>query len=207
MKNLVILVGFLPWIVFSLISDRLAANAVAWSALIAVAMTAVSIGLSLRTHGPKILNLGSLVLFAAIAIVGFIGGPSVDDWLFTWGVPLVGVVLGLYVLATVPFLPFTEEYARQSVPKEYWGSPDFRRINRVLSTAWGVAILLMGVLSVLVTVLGARTNQGTDNQYLDLLLNWILPIAIIWFMVKFTVSYPDRARNRSGQPADQQPAA
>lgn len=208
MKNLGVLLGFIPWIVFDLASERFAANGVGWAALIAVALTLASVLANARKHGPKILNLGTLVLFGAIAVVGFIGDAGTDRWLYFWGVPLVGVVLGLYVLATVPVMPFTAEYARQGTPRQYWGSPTFVRINRVLSTAWGVAILVMGLMSVAVTALGDNTRVLQDDQFVDLALNWILPIAIIWFMVKFTATYPDRVTGRSGDaPAGSRAAA
>lgn len=194
MRNLIIIVGFIPWIIFDVVASRPTANAVAWGALVAVGFSAVALLSAARKHGPKILNLGTLVLFAVIAIVGFIGDASVDHWLYWWGSPLVGVVLGLYVLATVPFLPFTAEYARLSTPPEYWHSPLFVRINKTLSTAWGVAILVMGLLSVAATVVnGSRIDPDSDSIP-ELILNWIAPIAIIWFMVKFTATYPDKAR-------------
>ena len=199
MRHLGILLGFVPWIVFDLASERFAANAVGWAALIAVALTLASVLANARKHGPKILNLGTLVLFGAIAVAGFVGGPDTDRWLYDWGVPLVGVVLGLYVLATVPVMPFTAEYARQSTPRQYWGSPTFVKINRVLSTAWGVAILVMGLMSVAVTALGDKTRVLQDDQYVDLALNWILPIAIVWFMIKFTATYPDKVTAHAGQ--------
>jgi uncharacterized membrane protein YfcA len=176
----------------SFAAQRLAANGVAWAALLAVAMTLVSVVAARRHHGPKILNLGSLVLFAIIAVAGFLGGPAVDRWLFEWGRPLVGVVLGLYVLITVPVMPFTEEYARQTTPRQYWGSPMFKKINRVLSAAWGAAIVVMGAVSLLVTFLDAHATNPADNHVVDLVLNWVVPIAVIWGMVKFTAAYPDR---------------
>jgi hypothetical protein len=157
--------GFVPWIVFSVVAQRLDANGVAWSATIAVAMTVVALVAARRKHGPTFLSLASLVLFGAIAVVGFVGGPGVDRWLFEWGRPLVGVVLGLLVLATASVRPFTAEYARQSVPREYWGSPTFRRINTV-----------------------------------ELLLNWVVPIAVIWGAMRFTATYPDRV-DRAADPA------
>lgn len=206
MRNLAIITGFIPWIVFSIVSTRLAANAVGWSALIAVVLTVISLVASLRRNGPRILNLGSLVLFGVIAVVGFIGDESVDEWLYWWGVPLVGVVLGLYVLATVPVLPFTAEYARMSTPREYWNSPLFKKINTTLSAAWGAAILVMGLLAVAATaVTGARHDPDSDG-ILELVLNWVAPIAIIWFMVKFTVTYPEKARAHAF-PAGQGPGA
>lgn len=198
MDNFKFILGFLPWIVFALVAQRLAADGVAWSATIAVAMTLVALVYAWKTNGPKILNIGSLVLFAVIAVVGFVGGPDVDMWLYQWGRPLVGVILGLYILATVPVLPFTEEYARQTVPREHWGSPTFRRINRVLSAAWGVAILIIGLASVVVAALDAQAVSFDDHHALDLVLNWIVPIVVIAIMIRFTRVYPERVRAGSG---------
>jgi hypothetical protein len=189
--------GFLPWIVFSIVAQRLAADGVAWSALIAVVMTLVALVVAQRRHGPKILNLASLVLFGAIAVAGFVGGPDVDQWLYDWGRPLVGVVLGLFVLATVPVLPFTAEYARQSTPREYWDSPTFTKINRVLSAVWGVALIVMGLAAVVVSALDQQADGTGSSHLLDLLLNWVVPIAVIWWTVGFTVTYPDRVTGRT----------
>jgi hypothetical protein len=192
--------GFVPWIVFSLVAQRLDANGVAWSATIAVVMTVVALVAARRKHGPTFLNLASLVLFGVIAVVGFVGGPGVDRWLFEWGRPLVGVVLGLLVLVTAPVRPFTEEYARQSVPREYWGSPTFRRINTVLSAVWGAGILVIGLAAVAVTALDAQATDATRNNTVDLLLNWVVPIAVIWGAMKVTATYPDRV-DRAADPA------
>ena len=198
MNKLGFVLGFVPWIVFSLVAQRLDANGVAWSATIAVVMTVVALVAARRKHGPTFLSLASLVLFGAIAVVGFVGGPGVDRWLFEWGRPLVGVVLGLLVLATAPVRPFTAEYARQSVPREYWGSPTFRRINSVISAAWGVAILVIGLAGVAVAALGANAVDASRSHGLDLLLNWVVPIAAIWAAIRFTDTYPDRVRQAAG---------
>jgi hypothetical protein len=193
------LAGFLPWIVFSVVAQRLAANGVAWSALLAVALSAVAVLRDRRRHGPQILDIGSLVLFGVITVVGFVGDSGVDRWLFDWGRPLVGVVLGLYLLLTVPVLPFTAEYARQTTPREYWGSATFTRINRVLSAAWGAAITMCGAASVLVTALDAHATDTSSSHLIDLLLNWVLPIAVLWAMVRFTATYPDRVSAAPGE--------
>lgn len=200
MNKLGFVLGFVPWIVFSLVAQRLDANGVAWSATIAVVMTVVALVAARRKHGPTFLSLASLVLFGVIAVVGFAGGPGVDRWLFEWGRPLVGVVLGLLVLATASVRPFTAEYARQSVPREYWGSPTFRRINTVLSAVWGAGILVIGLAAVAVTALDAHATDATRNNTVDLLLNWVVPIAVIWGAMKFTATYPDRV-GRAADPA------
>ncbi|MGR6966585.1 hypothetical protein ACU610_19175 [Geodermatophilus sp. URMC 61] len=192
MTPLALVTGFLPWIVFSVVAQRLAADEVAWGALVAAVMAAVAVLRDRRRHGPQILDLGSLVLFAVIAVTGFVGGPGVDRWLFEWGRPLVGVVLGLYLLLTVPVLPFTAEYARQTTPREYWGSPTFTKINRVLSTAWALAITAMGAASLLTTALGVDATDTSGTHLLELLLDWVVPVVVICAMVRFTATYPDR---------------
>jgi len=192
MNKLGFVVGFVPWIAFSFVSQRLAANGVAWSATLAVAMTVVALLAARRKHGPVFLNLVSLVLFGVIAVIGFVGGPAVDQWLFEWGRPLVGVVLGLIVLATTPVRPFTEAYARQSVPQQYWGSPTFRKINRTLSAVWGVAIVVIGLAGLVVTQLDAHADDPNSTAMADLVLNWVVPIAVIWGAIWFTGTYPDR---------------
>ena len=202
---LALITGFLPWIVFSVVSQRLAADAVAWSALLATAMAAVAVLRDRRWHGPQILDLGSLVLFAVIAVTGFVGGTGVDRWLFEWGRPLVGVVLGLYLLLTVPVLPFTAEYARRTTPREYWDSPTFRKINRVLSAAWAVAITAMGAASVLTTALGVDATGTPGTHLLELVLDWVVPVVVICAMVRFTATYPDRVTGAAGPPADHGP--
>ena len=196
MKPASLVLGFLPWIAFTFVAHRMAADAVAWSALVAVAMTAVAIAVGHRRHGPVTLDAVSLVLFGAIAVVGFPGGRAVDDWLYTWGRPLVGVLIGLYVLATAAARPFTAEYARQSAPPEVWNSPTFRSVNRVLSAAWGAGLVVIGAAGVLVTVLDEQATTRSSASVAELVLNWVVPIAVIWGLVAFSGAYPERVTAR-----------
>jgi hypothetical protein len=205
MKPSAFVLGFLPWIAFGVVANRMAANGVAWSALIAVGMTAVALVLARRRHGPVTLNAVSLVLFTVIAGVGFAGGPGVDDWLYRWGRPLVGVVLGVYVLATSAVRPFTAEYARQSTPREYWGTPTFRSVNQVISAAWGAGLVVIGAAGVLVTLLDAHATTRSADHLAELVLNWVVPIAVIWGLVEFSRAYPDRATSRPEGSAPHRP--
>ncbi len=201
MQQFGFILGFLPWLVFSVVANRLAADGVAWSAAIAVAMTLASLAVAHRRNGPKLLNLASLLIFAVMAVLGFVGGPAIDQWLFEWGRPLVGVVLGVFVLATVPVMPFTAEYARQSTPREYWDSPTFRKINRVLSAAWGLALIVIGAAALLVTALDAQATSTDRSHLVDLLLNWVVPIAVLWATIRFTITYPNRTKTPNADPS------
>jgi hypothetical protein len=196
MKPLSFVLDFLPWIVFTVVARRSAADSVAWSALLAVVITAVLLARARQRGDPTTLNAVSLVIFGVIAVLGFVGGPPVDDWLYTWGRPLVAVVLGLYVLATAGIRPFTEQYARQSTPRQYWGSPAFHAINRVISAAWGLGLVVIGGCSLLLTALHQQLTTFSSGHLLELLLNWVVPIAVIWGLVRFTAAYPDHVTGR-----------
>jgi hypothetical protein len=116
------------------------------------------------------------------------GSGNDDRWLATWGGAGVGIILGLIILALIPVMPFTEQFARESVPRAEWSSPVFKKINRVLSAAWGVAIFAVGVSR----VLAAAINGHTTRRLPETLLGLVVPVVIIVYMLTFSKSYPDR---------------
>jgi hypothetical protein len=107
----------------------------------------------------------------------------------------IGVVLGLIILVLIPVMPFTEQFAREAVPQAEWSSPTFKKINRVLSTAWGVAIFAVG----LSRVTAAAINGHTTRRLPETLLGLVVPVAIIVYMLKFSKSYPDRVTHEQAQ--------
>ena len=80
------------------------------------------------------------------------------------------------ILVTLPVMPFTEQYARETVPREYWHTPEFRSINRRISAAWGGVVAVMAVSHAV-----AGTFEVPDpgvrllHRPVDLLFNWIIP--------------------------------
>lgn len=67
--------------------------------------------------------------------------------------------------------PLPSSTPGESTPQQYWSSPRFKRINLVLSAAWGAAIVAL------------------------------LPIAIIIYLLKFSKSYPDRVTHHESDAA------
>ncbi len=197
MKPLSLILGFVPWIAFSFLAHRVAADAVAWSGLIGVLLVVGGMALQKPAWPPSVLNVGMLIPLTTITVAGFVGSSDVDAWLYDWAVPGVGLFLGLFILVLVPFAPFTERFARESTPKAYWGSPTFNRINRVLSAAWGGAIAIMGLCSLLVAALNLYSDDFTTPATGELLLNWVVPIVVIVAMIKFTAQYPARERAKA----------
>jgi hypothetical protein len=188
MKPLTLILAFLPLIAFSLLSRVLPHGDIGVAALVAVAAAFLAMATSRPVWPPKILNICSFVLFAVLAVLGFTLGTHDDRWLATWGGAGIGLVLGLAILALIPVVPFTEQFARESTPQAYWGSPTFKKINRVLSFGWGVAIFALGVSR----VAAAAINGHTTRRLPDLLLGLAVPAVIILYMLRFSKSYPDR---------------
>jgi hypothetical protein len=198
MKPLPLILSFLPLIAFSLLTRVLPSGDVGAAGLVAALCAAVATAAVRPVWPPKILNATSLVLFTALAVAGFAGSAGTDRWLATWAGSGAGLAVGLVIVALIPVMPFTEQFARQSTPKAYWGSPTFKKINRVLSAGWGAAILASGVARVAAAVV-ERTGS---HRVADLLLGTAIPVVIIIYMLKFTRAYPGRVSHaEAGAPA------
>jgi len=135
-----ILSAFAPFIAFAAV-DRLVGPT---EGLLAGA--AVSAGLLLRdlfssSRSPKVLEIGTSLLFAGLAVFALFG----DAQWSVIGVRLrVDAGLLLIVLATMAIgRPFTLQYAREQVPQALWSSPAFIRTNYVITAAWAVAFAVM----------------------------------------------------------------
>ena len=103
------------------------------------------------------------------------------------------------MFGSVVSVPFTELYARTGVPEEYWHTTEFRSTNRKISLVWAAAVLVMGLGHLLAGALDPLTHQygvagvAQPARLPDLLLNWGVPIAMIFL----ATSYTNRAASRA----------
>ncbi|MBK1660423.1 DUF3159 domain-containing protein [Paracraurococcus ruber] len=175
-----ILLAFAPFIAFALV-ERLAGPT---AGLLAGAR--VSAGLLLRDRvagrSAKLLEIGTALLFGALALVALLGQPA-------WSV--IGVRLAVdagllaIVLASIALgRPFTLQYARESVPPQLWDTPEFRRANLVVTAVWALAFAVM-VAAELVLLLLPGVPRGIGIAAIVLALVGA---------VKFTGWYPDRVK-------------
>ena len=199
MKPLPLILSFLPLIVFSLLARLLPHGDIGAAALATAVIAAIAAVAVRPVWPPKILNATSIVLFTVLAIAGFAGSAGTDRWLATWAAAGVGLVMGLVILALIPVMPFTEQFARLSTPQAYWSSPTFKQINRVLSRGWGVALIGVGASR----VIAVAVNGHTTRRLPDILLGLVIPGLILTYMLKFSKSYPDRVTHQApaGAPA------
>lgn len=179
--------GFVPWIIFWVVAGPSTWEYAAGGALLAALILAIPSG---DRGSIKMLDVVSILFFAALTVAGLILDRSELDWLEDYSQAISSGVLALVVLGSLAFLPFTEQYARESVPREHWDSPLFKQVNRLLTFVWGLVFALSAVLG----VIAQEMDSGSDW------LNWIIPIALIVGAFKFTAWYPERARAQAGVP-------
>ncbi|MFW0797516.1 hypothetical protein AAFP30_27180 [Gordonia sp. CPCC 205515] len=180
------ILGLAPWFVFSFAAERLGADHVTIAALaacaIAFGMTAYS---ALQGRGWKILDVSGVILFGLIAVIGIVGNPQIDEALVFFGRGGSAFILAAIMAVSAFTIPFTEQYARESVDPALWHSPIFRAKNKQISLIWAGAVAAMGCCHVIAGVLAdAAAVSGAHPG--NILLNWVIPVALIVFAVKRT---------------------
>ncbi|HEY2278550.1 MAG TPA: hypothetical protein VGI00_09350 [Streptosporangiaceae bacterium] len=184
MRPLTLLLVFLPLIVFSALARLLPSGLIGGAALAAAAVVLVTAPAIRPSWPPKVLSVVWLALFTLLAVFGFALDRRADAWLATWTGAGISLAVGLVILALAPVRPFTERFARETTPPAYWSSPTFRKVNRVLSLGWGVAIFAVG----LSRVAAAAISQHTSRYLPELLLDLIAPVVIILGALTFSQS-------------------
>ncbi|QIY68282.1 hypothetical protein HEP84_02320 [Streptomyces sp. RLB1-33] len=176
-----VFLGFAPWIIFDVVASPSTWKYAALAALIAALVLNVP---DLRRGSFKILEAASLVFFAVIFVLGLAVDRQDLMWLETYAQTLSNGVIAVVALGSLAFTPFTEQYARESVPRRYWDSPLFRRTNRILTAMWGGVFLATALLG----LLALHVKSGSDW------LNWVVPIALLVAAIRFTKWYPAHVR-------------
>jgi len=178
-----VLFGFAPWIVFGVLAGPSTWEYAALAGLIAAILLS---GQDLLHRRFMLLDLAGILFFAVISILALALGRDQLLWLETYAQVISSGVLACVALGSLFFDPFTAQYARQQTPPEFWDSPVFVHINRVLTAAWGTVFVLIAVLG----WLAVRVPSAGDW------LNWVLPVVLLVWAVDFTRRYPDSYRDR-----------
>jgi hypothetical protein len=181
-----ILIGLAPWVLFTIIAEHSTLKGAAIGSLV------IAIGVcfySARGGGrPKMIELAGVGVFIAFTIIAFTADPSVTAWLTRYARAVAAGTLALLVFASLLFVPFTEQYARERVPREHWNSPAFKEANRRITVLWGLIFTVMTGSHI---IAGEADHRGTN-----IIFNWVIPIALVLWGIK-----------RSSPPAPAPPAA
>lgn len=175
---------FLPWIIFDVVAAPSTWKFAALAALIASLVLLVP---DLRNGVPKVLNLLGVAFFAVVCVLGLFFDRGDLLWLETYAQTIANGAVAVVALGSLAFTPFTEQYARQSSPREIWGTPRFKRTNQLLTLMWGLVFAITSVLG-LVAVHDAR-----DSDW----LNWVIPIALLVIAIRVTRWYPEYVREQA----------
>ena len=182
-----IYLAFVPWVLFTLITQHVSLAAAAVAAL--AAAVAVSAPSLLRGR-PKLLELAAVAAFAGFTVLAFRADPAASGWVVHFARAIAAGVLAVTAFGSLLFVPFTEQYARESVPRQFWSSPRFKRINRQLTLLWGCVFVAMMVAHVIAGAIDTRRGNT--------IFNWVVPVILIVWAVKRTgeVSTSESGRAR-----------
>jgi hypothetical protein len=180
-----VLLAFAPFIVFAVV-DHLAGGTAALVAGAAVAAVLVLRDWRGGGRAPKILELGTVVLFGVLALYAVLRDPG---WSVI-GVRLrVDVGLLLIVLLSMALRrPFTLQYAREQVAPELWNRPIFIRTNYVITAVWA------GAFAVNVCADFALLYAPAPSAGIGVAATIAAIVAAFWF----TSWYPKRVRANAG---------
>ena len=178
-----IVLGLAPFTVFFVLMRTVSPLA----GLAAAFVVSVLLGIRQWRRGEtvKVLEVGSLLLFGALLLYTLI---AAADW--TVAKVRLAVDGGLLVIVLVSLaigMPFTLQYARESVPEELWTSPIFMTTNRRITGVWAAAFAVM-------------TAADAAAHYVEAIPLWVeIAASVIAFAVAiwFTRWYPAVVRRRA----------
>ncbi|PWI44209.1 hypothetical protein [Streptomyces sp. ICBB 8177] len=176
--------SFAPWIIFEVVAGPSTWKFAAFAALIASVVLNLP---DLRQGSVKVLNAAALAFFAVVSVLALALSHHDLVWLETYAQVISNAVVAVVALGSLAFVPFTEQYARESTPREIWGTPGFTHVNRVLTLMWGLVFAVTAVLGLV------AIHDTVDSDW----LNWVIPIALLVLAVKFTNWYPQHVRSQS----------
>jgi hypothetical protein len=177
-----IYVALVPWVLFTLITQHDTLKAAAIAALGASVIIALP---SLIAGRPKLLELGAILAFAGFAVVAFSADAATGAFVARYARAMAAGVLAAIAFISLLLTPFTEQYARESVPREFWSSPRFKHINRQLTLMWAWVFAAM-IPSHLIA-------GAIDTRRANTIFNWVVPVALIIWAAKRTAAASEAA--------------
>ncbi|MER8017396.1 hypothetical protein ACIQ7S_03880 [Streptomyces griseoluteus] len=179
-----VFLSFAPWIIFGVVASPSTWEYAALAALIAALVLSAQDLLQGRI---RILDATGIVFFAVLSVLALALNRADLLWLETYAQVISNGLVALVAFASLLHDPFTAQYARESTPRQYWDSPVFTHINRVLTTYWGVTFAVMTASTWL-----AIHFPGQDDWF-----NWVIPVVLLVIAVKFTQRYPETYKSRA----------
>lgn len=177
------LVGLSPWILYSIVEGK---GRLELSAAVALGLALVILFVNwLRGYSPKMLEFADVAYFGALAIVVAFASAGTLSWLELWGGEVANIALVVIALGSILVRqPFTLQYAKEDVPEEIWGTPEFLRVNYLISWVWVIAFGIEAAS-------GLYGDAILDNSN-NIWTGWIIQTLPMIMAAQFTIWYPAR---------------
>jgi hypothetical protein len=169
-----VFIGLVPWFLFTVVAEH-GTLKVASIASVVIALV-VCIYSTRGGERPKMIEVAAVATFIVFTVIAFTADPSVTHWLTRYARAVAAAVLAVLVFGSLLFVPFTAEYSRAMVPREYWHSPKFLELNRKLTVMWGLVFTVMTASHVAGGII--------DKRPTNIIFNWVIPIALVLWGVK-----------------------
>ncbi|MFB7498196.1 hypothetical protein ACFC09_26530 [Streptomyces sp. NPDC056161] len=153
--------GFIPWIAFAAVSSF----GWQWGALTALILGVYLLGKQRRAGvaaDALVLETSTVVYFVLLTALAFaVPGSSLRHYAgvasFSW--------LALTAWGTLAARhPFTLGIARQGTPRAFWDTPQFLRVNVVITTVWALCFTLTAIAVAVLVAAGGGTLATTLTQ-------------------------------------------
>jgi hypothetical protein len=170
-----VFIALVPWVLFTIIAEHGTLK------LASVAALVIAAGISLpgiRKGRPKLLELGAVIAFIGFTAVAFTADASLGEFVERYARAIAAALLALIAFASLVTVPFTEQYAREEIPRELWSTPTFKSVNRRLTLMWGTVFAAMVPFHI--------AAGAIDTRPTNIVLNWVIPIGLVLWGVKQT---------------------
>jgi NADH:ubiquinone oxidoreductase subunit 6 (subunit J) len=168
-----IFIALVPWILFTVLASH---SSLKLGSLVALAAAVVIAIPSVRSGRPKVLEVGAVVTFVGFVVVAFVADSSTAHDVARYARGIAAGVLALIAFASLFSTPFTEQYAREQVPQEYWGSSRFKAVNRKLTTMWACIFAAMVPFHIIAGAVDTRAG--------NIVFNWAIPLGLVVWGIK-----------------------
>jgi hypothetical protein len=182
-----IFVALIPWIIFTVLASHATLTVGSIAALVAAVVIAAQ---GVRAGRPKLLEVAAVVTFIGFVVVAFVADRSTVHWVARYARGMAALILATVSFASLMFTPFTEEYAREQVPEQHWGSPRFKEINRKLTLVWGCIFAAMVPFHIIAGAVNTRLG--------NIIFNWVIPLGLVSWGIKRS-SAPEDSETASAQ--------
>lgn len=174
-----ILLGFVPFIAFALLSN-VSVDLALWVAF--AAAFAIAIRDFAHSRLLRLLDVGSVLLFGLFSLyVGFLQ-PGIPIQMARLVVD--GSLFAMAIVSVVMRSPLTRQYAQEHIPQEFWDARWFVATNYLITIAWAIAFALMAAA------------DAVANMHKNLPITFDIAVSLIVLAVAilFTARYPHYLR-------------